>query len=196
MAMRSVAVPSQRPAPRRSPSPDRRQADLIRRATDYCADAVTSSALAAIEEHATAYISEQTWNRLRRAWNPRRCERLAQYARGVLDGRQAIHRLIGKTAGRLAGAIGMAPPLQVIIDEITTRIPLPLVDHEAVIVSRALQITGVVMCIAHDRPLGGCTCFTDVVIAEGKDKMNQLLLRGAHNWKDLYLVPARSQPST
>jgi hypothetical protein len=168
--------------------PSRRETDQVSRAADYCIDVVASGPLAAIEVHATEYISEKTWDRIRKTWKPRHCDRLAQYARNVLDGRQSIHRLIGRSIGRIAGALGAAPSVQIITEEICSRVPLPVLDHEAVIVSRALQVTGVFMCVWHDRPLTDCVCFIDVVIAEGKEKMKQLLLLGAHDWEHLYLA--------
>lgn len=175
------------PAPRRTKEEERRE-DRIRRAVDYCQDAVTSGALAAIEDHATTSLSEGTWNRVRRHWRGGHCDRLARYARDVLDGRQTIHRFVGRSAGIVVGSLGLAPTAQTIADEIASRVPIPILDHEALVVSRGLQIIGVYMCVTHNRPLPSCACFIDVVITEGQEKMKQLLIGGADNWRDLYAV--------
>jgi hypothetical protein len=196
VAMPSAGIPRQRrpdpaPAPPRRTTEEQRRADRIRRAVDYCQDAAGSGALAAIEDHATEYISEETWNRIQRHWRGRHCDRLARYARGVLDGRQAVHRLAGRSAGLLAERLGWTPTAQTIADELICRIPIPIVDHEALVVSRGLQLIGVFMCITHNRPLTSCACFIDVVIAEGQEKMKQLLVRGAHDWRNLHVIGGR-----
>jgi hypothetical protein len=193
--MPSTGIPRQRrPAPVTAAAvPDRakeeqRREDRIRRAVGYCRDAVSSGAFGAIEVHATEYVSDQTWNRIQRHWRGRHCDRLAHYARRVLDGRHSIHRFVGRSAGILAGRFGLAPSAQVIADEIASRIPMPIIDHEALVVSRGLQIIGVFMCITHGRSLTSCACFIDVVITEGQEKMKQLLISGTHNWSGLRAV--------
>jgi hypothetical protein len=52
-------------------------------------------------------------------------------------------------------------------------------------VARGLQIVGIAMCLHAERGLTQCACFKDVVIAEGKERVKQLMLYSIENWQDL-----------
>jgi hypothetical protein len=77
-------------------------------------------------------------------------------------------------------------------------VPLPFVDHYAVIAARGLQVAGIVMCVLHRQPVVSCACFKDVVMAEGKERMNAMLVAAADDWSGFrrFETPATSASAT
>ena len=74
--------------------------------------------------------------------------------------------------------------------EVAERVPLPT-DQTLIAAARAVQATGIYICVAAGRNLANCECFIDLVKAEGKKQIKALLLAAMNDWDDLgRLVPA------
>jgi hypothetical protein len=170
-------------APQRKRRPTSAAEDeRLRRAAAYCADAMTADALSVVELRAIDYVSSGTWDRIGHSWGARNCRALAEEARAILDGKRQVHRVVGYVAGRLVALVGGSHLAQALSREIAARVPLPFVDHFAVIAARGLQVTGIVMCVLRGQPVVDCACFKDVVIVEGKERMNAMLVAAISNW--------------
>ncbi len=172
--------------------------DLLRRAAAYCADAMTADALSVVELRAIDYVSTGTWDRIGRSWGARNCRALAEEARAILDGKRKVHRVVGYVVGRVVALVGGSRLAQALSDEIAARVALPFVDHYAVIAARGLQVAGLVMCVLHGQPVVSCACFKDVVMAEGKERMNAMLVAAADDWSGFrrFETPATSTLAT
>lgn len=187
---RAGAPASRMSMPRQPERAERRDFDLVREAASYCADAIGSGALAAMEERAGEYVSEKTWDKTRRSWGTRNCRALAGLARGILDGKKQIHRGVGKVTGFVMGGFGSPRIARLLAEEIAARVPLPFIDDSATIAARGVQATGIMMCLLQGRELVDCACFADVVIAEGKERTKRLLVRAMSDWSGFrYLRP-------
>ena len=168
---------------------------MIRNAASYCADAINAGALRAIEERAGQYVSDETWDRIKRSWRTHNCTAFAKFARAILDGKKRLHSWIGKTAGFVASLMGANGVVRLLADEIASHVPLPFVDDNATIAARGVQITGIVMCVVQGRDLTECACFRDVVIEEGKERVKELLAEALADWSGLRSLIRAAEPA-
>ncbi|HEV7825627.1 MAG TPA: hypothetical protein VGP02_12025, partial [Mycobacteriales bacterium] len=104
--------------------------------------------------------------------------------------KKQIHQAIGHIAGRLIGWFGPPRFVRVLAEEIASRVPIPFIDQNATIAARGVQVTGVIMCAIQGRVLVDCACFADVVMAEGKERMKELLQKAMGDWADFRHLPA------
>lgn len=109
---------------------------------------------------------------------------MALAARSVLQVKAWPHGLLGRVAYRVAIWRGTSRIVGLFSQELVRRIPLPW-DHQLVMVARGLQITGIVTCLLNERPLETCDCFVDLVLTEGKEKLEALANRAAGDWSRL-----------
>jgi hypothetical protein len=109
---------------------------------------------------------------------------LARMARSALDGKDWLHGWVGKVVVFIMELFGLPRIVCLFGREIAKRIPLPW-DHQLVVVARGMQIAGIVICVLNGRDLGKCSCFVDVVIAEGKERLQQLMVKAAGDWREL-----------
>ncbi|MFB6397070.1 hypothetical protein [Polymorphospora lycopeni] len=133
-------------------------------------------------------MSPTTWNSTRKAVGAGKCRALARLARGILTGQQRLHLTIGDFAGWVVGRLGSPPFARRLAEEIASRVPLPFIDDNAVIAARGVQIIGITMCALDGRNLIDCACFQDVVIEEGKARVQELLGAAAQDWVELRLL--------
>jgi hypothetical protein len=66
------------------------------------------------------------------------------------------------------------------------------IDAKAIAIARGLQISGIVLCLMDNKDLTKCECFTDLALAETKERVKQILVAGMSDWSDL----ARFTPSS
>jgi len=51
--------------------------------------------------------------------------------------------------------------------------------------ARALQVTGVLICVNNGRELARCYCFQDLALKESKEQVQTLLERAREDWVSL-----------
>ncbi|MGP3962727.1 hypothetical protein ACTWPT_42715 [Nonomuraea sp. 3N208] len=176
------------PLPRsslRAQRAEEREKRLIKEAIDYFEIAIEKGALAAATDRACEYASKETWAKLTKRWNGKRCQTLAQIARDVLEGKEQIHAGIGKVAGFLVGLFKGGSLERTFAAEIVSRIPLPILDEKLTATARGLQIVGIGVCCMQGYDLSRCACFVDVAKFEGKAQLKKLVLTGAEDWASL-----------
>jgi hypothetical protein len=172
----------------------RRQArrQEIDEAVEFCAEILMDEAgwRSAVAGRAAKYVSKQTWVRVTSGWHGYRCRALARLARRILTGKEKLHGAVGVGTYRVWGWLGRPRIERVFAREVAERVPLPT-DHPLIGAARAVQVTGIYVCVAAGRDLTNCECFIDVVKAEGKKQIKALLLDAIDDWDDLgRLVPA------
>ncbi|MFF8534196.1 hypothetical protein ACF07B_19955 [Streptomyces sp. NPDC015532] len=110
------------------------------------------------------------------------CDDLAQLARSILTGKDRLHDVVGRAAGGLFGLLGRPKIERVFAQELARRIPLP-VDAQLSAAARGLQIAGIYVCIVGNRDLADCACLRDVLRAEGKERLKQLVQGAMDDWQ-------------
>ncbi|QSB16679.1 hypothetical protein JQS43_10575 [Natronosporangium hydrolyticum] len=147
-------------------------------------------ALTAVPDRAMEYVSEQTWARMTRRWRGRNCTALAYVAREILDGRTLLHGGIGRLVAHMVGIFEANQLARQFAYEISSRVPLPIVDEQLTVAARGLQLTGILFCWTQQRELAECACLVDLVKVEGKGQLRSLLLAAEGDWVQLRTVPA------
>lgn len=123
-------------------------------------------------------------------WSGQHCRQVARLARLILKKKERLHDILGGWLFKIFEWLGRPRYEQVLARELGKRAPLPLVDDHATALARGLQIVGIAMCLHAERPLVQCACFKDVVLAEGKDRIKQLMQYSIENWHELNRVTA------
>ncbi|WP_346270283.1 hypothetical protein [Pseudonocardia sp.] len=113
---------------------------------------------------------------------------MAKLAAAVLAGKKKLHDLVGSFAGWLTSLIGGDEVTKAFARELATRIPLPP-DAKLVAVTRGLQVTGVLLCVADGDDLTRCQCFIDLALAETKTRVKKILLAAVDDWTGLAAYP-------
>jgi hypothetical protein len=153
------------------------------------ADAIHDGWAAAVAERVAKYVTHQTWQRLLTGSHRRRCERLAQLANKIREGKTDLHHAVGQSTTAIGDMLGLGRVERVFAAELADRIPPPGVD-ELDEVARSIRITGVMLCLSADRNLRQCACFCDLGDAEGQEGTKRLLLSAANNyWTAHYQLP-------
>ncbi|MGH3942526.1 MAG: hypothetical protein ACRDTG_28670 [Pseudonocardiaceae bacterium] len=154
----------------------------VEQAVAFCADVATSSWQEAVTEQALGCITDKTWERLFDGHRQQECKILADMAKGVLDGKKALHDLIGSVASRVASWLGGGSVEQAVARELARRIPIPVVDQKAAVVARGLQMVGIVLCLSVGSPLSQCQSFIDLALVESKERVKQILVGAMDDW--------------
>jgi hypothetical protein len=160
-----------------------RQEEQVCKAATTCAQMVTQGWAATVADRASTYVTARTWERLRRRGS-RQCAGLAGLARAILDGKKQLHDLVGWSAGRLVGLLGLGRLEQRLAQELAAQLPLPI-DAQAAAVARGLQVTGVYLCVLDGRDLERCECLKDLALAETQDRLKEVLLAAMNDWAGL-----------
>ncbi len=169
---------------------ERTREALVAEAVDDFDDFITSGAIDTVVNRAAGYVGDEIWSELTRDWRGRNCKGLARLARMTLRGKDWVHGRIGLLAGSLLEWIGTPRIAQVFGRELAKRIPMPW-DHQCIVLARGMQIAGIVICVLNDRGLARCDCFVDVVITEGKERVEELMQKAAESWLQLdQLIPS------
>ncbi len=149
----------------------------------FCADTLSSSWQEAVADRATDY-AQTAWQRLTRSRRKRNCKALARIARSILAAKAQLHKAIGWTFGRVAGALGAGDPAQAFAKELASNIPLPT-DAKMIAAARGVQIAGILLCVMDGRDLTKCECFIDLAMAEAKERVNRILVAAMSDWTGL-----------
>jgi len=148
----------------------------------FCGDVVTSSWQEAVTDQALNCITPKTWDRLFSGHRQQECKILADMAKGILEGKKALHDFIGAIAGRIAGWLGGDAVERAVARELAKRIPIPGIDQKAAVVARGLQVVGIVLCLSVGSPLNRCQSFIDLALAESKERVKQILVGAMDDW--------------
>ncbi|MFE9569621.1 hypothetical protein ACFYMW_14130 [Streptomyces sp. NPDC006692] len=112
------------------------------------------------------------------------CDDLAQLARSILKGKGRLHDGVARAAGGLVGLFGRPKIERVFAQELARRVPLP-VDAQLSVAARGLQIAGIYICVVGSRDPADCACLLDVLRAEGKERLEQLMQGAMEDWRCL-----------
>lgn len=157
--------------------------DRVQEAARFCADALSGGWKVAVVDRASEY-AQSTWGRLSRSRRKHNCSVLARLARAILKAKDRVHEFVGRVSGGIAAKFGVKGAAQAFAEELAANIPLPI-DTKMIAVARALQITGVLLCVMEDRELTRCQCFVDLAMAETKERVSQILVAGMSDWTGL-----------
>jgi hypothetical protein len=177
-----VSRPADRPL-------NKKEQKKIETAISYTADVITSERLQAIPDRAIEYVSEQTWKKVTRGWKRRRCTGLAELARQILNGKSWLHKTMADLFGKLLRRWGVGDIERRFAEELVRRLPFPYLDQKLTATARALQITGIFICVMGDNDLRNCACFVDLVLNEGKEKLKDLMIAATNDWAHLHHLP-------
>ena len=192
-------IPAPRPAAEKSEKgPKRERAKAPRRAllnnltaheqhrvevaAAFCVDTLTDGWPEAVASRAADCITPKTWDRLFGKRRPGDCKVLADMAKSLLDGKKALHDLIGSVGSRVAGWMGGKGVECAVARELAQRIPIPVIDQKTVVVARGLQMIGILLCLSQGIPLNRCQSFIDLALAESKERVKQILVAAMDDW--------------
>jgi hypothetical protein len=161
-----------------------RDRERVKKAAEYCNDVLTQGWEKAVAEHATKYVTEQTWKSLFRS-RKRNCKSLAALAKEILAAKEKFHKAIGGIVAWLLSLVGINDTARVFARELSSRIPIPPIDAKAVAVARGVQIAGIVLCVSAGDDLTRCQCFIDLALTETKTRVKKILLAATHDWTSL-----------
>ena len=148
----------------------------------FCGDVVTNGWEEVVAGRAADCITPKTWNRLFHGRRQGDCKVLADMAKALLDGKKALHEVIGSFVSRIVGWFGGGNVERSVAKELAKRILIPGVDHEVPIVARGLQIVGIVLCLSQNIPLNRCQSFIDLALTETKERVKQILVGAMDDW--------------
>ena len=150
----------------------------------FCLDTLSDGGASTIADRASEYVTERTWDALVNQHHTKDCDDLAQLARRILSEKEKIKSFLGRAAGRFTGFLGRPRIEQIFVQEVVSRIPLPIgVKFSAA--ARALQIAGIFVCLTQGRDLADCACLNDVLKVEGQAQVQRLILGSVQDWKEL-----------
>jgi hypothetical protein len=178
--------PRPAPAPQNRPS---RQVDdtkqkVVDQAVAFCADVLTSSWEEAVADRAAQCLKPRTWNKLFKGRRRGDCKIFARLARAVLDGKEKLHELVGTAGGWIAGKLAGEGFERKVAKELAERIPIPVVDQQASVVARALQMIGIAICLGNGIPLNRCQCFIDLSLTETKEQVKRICAAALEDWSE------------
>jgi hypothetical protein len=136
----------------------------------------------AVADRALECITSKTWNRLFGRHRARVCKALADLAKKLLEGKQALHDLVGSAAGWFARRVGLEPIERAVVRELAKRIPIPVIDEKTIVVARGLQMIGILLCLSQGIPMNRCQSFIDLALAETKERVKQILTDAMEEW--------------
>lgn len=134
-----------------------------------------------VASHVTEAVSEQIRKRLFEEQMDQDCAAIAKLARSLLESKKQLHDLIGTTTSAAVRLMGADEFSQAVAHELAGRIPLPI-DEPAVHVARALQMTGISMCVIKGTDLENCPCLIDLAITESQDRCKEILASALDDW--------------
>lgn len=181
-----------RPTPSRSAKQQAKDRERVRKAAEYCSEALKDGWQEAVTARATDYVSEQTWKRLFNS-RKRKCRSLADLAKKILAGKEKIHKLAGGIVAWILSLLGINEAARTFASELASRIPIQPLDAKTVAVARGVQIAGIVVCVSAGDDLTKCQCFIDLALAETKTRVKKLLVAATHDWAD-FKEPEPKQP--
>jgi len=173
------------PTPRPEPPKPRELTEVERRRVDAAVTFVVDSSFDgwsdAIASRCMERFDSKTWNRLfgrRRAGD---CDALAKTARALIKGKKKLHEITGSVTGKIAHAAGVDPLGEAVVRELAKRVPLPG-DQKVTAAARGLQVIGVAVCVAADRPLNECQCFIDLALDRINEQLKGMLDASIKDW--------------
>ena len=160
-------------------------------AARFCADSLSTTWQDAVADRISDYAGT-AWERLKRSRRIRNCKALARLAAAVLEGRQKLHELAGRSFGWLTDRLGAGDVTRAFAAELAANISLGPIDAKAIALARGLQVSGVVLCVMDQNDLTKCQCFIDLALSETKERVQAILVAGMSDWAGL----ARFGPRT
>lgn len=181
--------------PAREAARERRRQERVKEAAKFCAEVLNDGWQETVSDRASTYVTDATWQELKRKHRKRRCKILAKLASNILAGKAKLHDLVGSIAGWLMSVIGGDQIAQAFAEELASNIPLP---HEAKLTAtaRGLQVTGVLLCLLNGDDLTRCQCFIDLALAETKTQVKKILLAALNDWTGLGAFAPKDGPIT
>lgn len=157
---------------------------IIEEAVEYFSEVVDGNLIDAAASNAADYVGAKIWSELTRDWSGRNCRWLARLARRALNGMDWLHGWVARIVVFILELFGLPRIVCRFGRTLAKRIPLPG-GHELKMVARGMQIAGIVICMLDGRDLRKCSCFVDVVLEEGKERLQRLMEKAAGDWRDL-----------
>jgi hypothetical protein len=68
------------------------------------------------------------------------------------------------------------------VRELGKRIRIPVVDEQAIVDARGLQMIGILYCLSGNIPLDRCPSFIDLARAETKERVKEILEAAMKDW--------------
>jgi hypothetical protein len=110
------------------------------------------------------------------------CKFLAKLAKEILNGKKKLHEIVGRVVNCIAGRLGAEPIERTVARELAQRIRIPVVDEQAVVVARGLQMIGILYCISGNIPLDRCPSFIDLARAGTEEQVKEILEAAMKDW--------------
>jgi hypothetical protein len=154
----------------------------VETAAAFCGDVAIDGWQDAVASRAADGLKRRTWNRLFGRRRDGDCRAIAAMAKALLDGKEKLHDLVGEASGWFAEKLGGQSLERIAAKELAKKIPIPVVDDQAAIVARALQMIGISLCLAGDIPLERCQCFIDLALSETKEQVKEKLAAALGDW--------------
>jgi hypothetical protein len=167
--------------------PRKKRDAIIEEAFEYFSEVLDGNLIDAAASNAADYVGAKIWSELTRDWSGRNCRWLARLARRALNGMDWLHGWVARIVVFLLELFGLPRIVCLFGRTLAKRIPLPG-GHELKMVARGMQIAGIVICILDGRDLRKCSCFVDVVLEEGKERLQRLMEKAAGDWRDLDIL--------
>ncbi|MFZ0160516.1 MAG: hypothetical protein WAL50_15925 [Kineosporiaceae bacterium] len=137
----------------------------------------------AVASQAKACLDAKTWSRLFRGRKNRDCKLLAQTAQAILQGKKQLHEGASRVAARLArDLLGVEPLEEAVVRELAARIPIPVIDQQAIAVARGMQVIGIAMCLTNEIPMNRCQCFVDLSLVESREIIEAVVEGALDDW--------------
>ena len=171
---------------------EEKKRERVKIAADYCYDVLTDGWTAAVAQRATDYVTEQTWHRIF-ASRSNQCRILAKIAREILAGKDRLHDWLGSVVAWLLSLVGIEAAARQFAGELAANIPIPPIDAKVVAVTRGIQVTGILLCVARDEDVTRCQCFIDLALAETKTRVKKILVAAMSDWITLADFPPKDQ---
>lgn len=106
-----------------------------------------------------------------------------------------MHSLLGTLSAKLLAAVGAGDATQAFTRELVSNLPLPT-DAKFIAAARAIQVTGIVLCVVNEADLQQCQCFIDLALELTKTQVKRLMLAAGEDWIKLRAFsPAEKRPT-
>lgn len=158
--------------------------ERVKKAADYCSDIFTDGWVAAVADQATKYVVSDTWHRMFSS-RGKQCQALARIAQRILAARDQLHDWLGEFIAWLLSLVNIGTAARDFAGELAANIPIPVIDLKIVAVSRGVQVSGIVLCVARNEDLTRCQCFIDLALTETKTRVKKILVLATGDWVKL-----------
>ena len=113
-------------------------------------------------------------------------------ASAVLAGKKGMHDLVGLAAMGLASLVSADRVARRFVRELASQIPLPP-DAKLIATARAVQVTGILLCVVNGDDLTRCQCLIDLALNDAKTGVKKVLMAAMTDWTVLATFPVKSR---